>query len=60
MNRLRAQCAQTAADGRFETYKVSLKFDNPVTRMPHGFPIDKAQKEVVEMFGKANGTWQTL
>jgi len=60
MTELRARCAKTAADGRFEPYKVSLKFDNPVTRMPHGFPIDKGQKEVKTMFEKANGTWETL
>jgi aryl-alcohol dehydrogenase-like predicted oxidoreductase len=60
MNALRAKCAETAADGRFEPYKVSLKFDNPVTRMPHGFPIDKTVKEVKEMFKKPYGTWQPL
>jgi hypothetical protein len=58
MNAVRSRCAETAADGRFEIYKVSLKFDNPVTRLPHGFPIDKAQKEVKQLFGKANGTWE--
>jgi hypothetical protein len=26
-----------AADGRFELYKVSLKYDNPEARMAHGF-----------------------
>jgi aryl-alcohol dehydrogenase-like predicted oxidoreductase len=57
MEELRARAAETAADGRFEVYKGSLKFDNPVTRMPHGFPIDKAQKEVKQMFKKASGSW---
>src|SRR4029079_13525601 len=37
MNALRARCAPTAADGRYEPYKVSLSYDNPVTRLPHGF-----------------------
>jgi uncharacterized protein len=60
MDDLRKRCAEKAADGRFEVYKGSLKFDNPVTRMPHGFPIDKKQKEVKSMFEKANGTWETL
>ncbi|HWD20583.1 MAG TPA: aldo/keto reductase [Verrucomicrobiae bacterium] len=60
MEALRARCAATAADGRFEVYKGSLKFDNPMTRLPHGFPIDKAQKEVKTMFEPANGTWETL
>jgi predicted aldo/keto reductase-like oxidoreductase len=60
MDSLRKRCAEKAADGRFEVYKGTLKFDNPVTRMPHGFPIDKKQKEVKSMFEKANGTWETL
>src|SRR5436309_11480369 len=46
MDSLRTRCATAAADGRFELYKVSLRYDNPVTRMPHGFPIDGSQKEV--------------
>ena len=58
MDALRARCAEAAADGRYELYKGTLKFDNPVTRMPHGFPIDKAQKEVKAMFEKANGSWR--
>ena len=31
-------------DGRFELYKVSLKYDNPEARRPHGFPIDSAER----------------
>jgi aryl-alcohol dehydrogenase-like predicted oxidoreductase len=58
MDELRRRCADPAADGRFEPYKVSLKFDNPLTRMPHGFPIDKENKEVKDMFKKANGAWE--
>jgi aryl-alcohol dehydrogenase-like predicted oxidoreductase len=57
MDRLRARCAAPAADGRFELYKVSLRFDNPVTRLPHGFPIDPTQKEVKEMLHRPTGTW---
>ena len=45
---LEQRCAPTAGDGRFELYKVSLKYDNPETRQPHGFPIDMQQKEVKE------------
>ena len=60
MDALRLRCALTAADGRFEPYKVSLKYDNPVTRMPHGFPIDQELKEVKDMFKKANGGWEPL
>lgn len=57
MEALRARCAPTAADGRFEPYKVSLRYDNPMTRMPHGFPFDRTQREVTEMFDKADGPW---
>jgi len=60
MERVRAKCAPYAADGRFEVYKGSLRFDNPMTRLPHGFPIDKAQKEVKKMLTEGNGTWETV
>ena len=58
MNALRARCAPTAADGRYEPYKVSLRYDNPVTRLPHGFPIDSTQREVREMLENGGkGSW---
>ena len=41
--------AEQFADGRFEVYKVSLKYDNPEARLAHNFPIDTEQKEVKEM-----------
>lgn len=60
MNALRARCAPTAADGRYEPYKVSLSYDNPVTRLPHGFPIDHTQREVIEMLDHGGyGSWST-
>jgi uncharacterized protein len=59
MSALRARCAPTAADGRFEPYKVSLRFDNPITRLPHAFPLDHTQKEVAAMLDGGNGTWET-
>jgi aryl-alcohol dehydrogenase-like predicted oxidoreductase len=37
MDELRGRCRSMAADGRFELYKVSLKYDNPEARMAHGF-----------------------
>src|SRR4051794_8060717 len=40
MKALRARCAGAAGDGRHEPYKLSLKFDNPQARLPHGFPLD--------------------
>jgi hypothetical protein len=60
MQALRERCAALAADGRFEPYKVSLKFDNPMTRLPHGFPLDKGEKEVKTMLEKGNGTWEVV
>ncbi len=60
MNALRAKCVAFAADGRFEVYKGSLRFDNPMTRLPHGFPIDQEQKEVKTMLKKGSGTWETV
>ena len=57
MDALRARCAPTAADGRFEPYKVSLRYDNPMTRLPHGFPIDPTEREVVEMLEHGDGPW---
>jgi hypothetical protein len=57
MESLRARCALTAADGRYEPYKVSLRYDNPVTRLSHGFPIDATQREVKEMLEKGDGSW---
>jgi hypothetical protein len=53
---LRDRCASAAGDGRHETYKVSLQFDNPQARWQHGFPLDPTQKEVQEMlFSEAGG-----
>jgi uncharacterized protein len=60
MQALRQRCAIFAADCRFEPYKVSLRFDNPMTRLPHGFPVDRDQKEVKAMLQKGTGTWEAL
>ena len=49
MQALRDRCRKDAADGRFELYKLSLKFDNPEARMAHRFPVDMQQAEVKEM-----------
>ena len=57
MDALRVRCASTAADGRYEPYKVSLRYDNPMTRLPHGFPVDPTQREVAEMMEKGDGPW---
>ncbi len=58
MQELRDRCARPAADGRFETYKVSLRYDNPQARWPHHFPLDQTQKEVQEMFRETPQTKQ--
>ncbi len=55
MQALRDRCAKAAGDGRYEPYKLSLKFDNPQARLPHGFPLDPTQKEVQEMLFKEAG-----
>lgn len=35
---LRTRCAAYAADGRYELYKTSMRFDGPPGREQHGFP----------------------
>ena len=55
MQALRGRCAAAAGDGRYEFYKLSLRYDNPEARLPHGFPLDITQKEVQEMLFKEAG-----
>jgi hypothetical protein len=52
---IRNKCRNGAADGRFELYKVSLKFDNPEARRAHDFPIDAQQTEIKEQLDYATG-----
>ncbi len=56
MTALQQRVAQYAADGRYEPYKVSLKYDNPEARLAHHFPLDMQQKEVKEMIGATQNT----
>jgi aryl-alcohol dehydrogenase-like predicted oxidoreductase len=56
MNELRERCKPDAADGRYELYKLSLKFDNPESRLAHGFPLDTKQSEVQDMLGAPENT----
>src|SRR5581483_11713840 len=56
MDDLRARVREQAADGRFEPYKMSLKFDNPEAREAHEYPLDMQQKEVKEMLGSSENT----
>ena len=55
MKALRDRCAKAAGDGRHESYKLSLRFDNPQARLAHDFPLDSTQKEVQEMLFKEAG-----
>jgi uncharacterized protein len=56
MQALRQRLRPYAADGRFELYKLSLKFDNPEARLAHDFPLDIEQAEVKEMLGASDNT----
>jgi len=56
MQALRDRVRVHAADGRFELYKVSLKFDNPEARLAHEFPLDTKQAEVQEMLMSTENT----
>jgi aryl-alcohol dehydrogenase-like predicted oxidoreductase len=56
MDELRNRCKPYAADGRYELYKLSLKFDNPEARLAHGFPLDTRQSEVQDMLGSPENT----
>ncbi len=56
MQALRDRCRQYAADGHFEIYKLSIKYDNPEARLAHGFPIDEQQMEVKEMLKASDNT----
>jgi len=55
MQGLRDRCAQYG-DGRYELYKVSLKYDNPEARMAHGFPVDTQSKEMKEKLKETDNT----
>jgi len=56
MQALSTRVSGPAADGRFELFKVSLKYDNPEARMAHDFPLDEKQKEVQEMMRSMENT----
>ncbi len=60
MKALEERCRTYAADGRFELYKVSLKFDNPEARLSHQFPLDDQQAEVKEMIKATENTGQAF
>ncbi len=57
---MRDSVKEYAADGRFELYKLSLKFDNPEARLAHDFPLDMQSVEVKEMLQATENTGQSL
>ena len=59
MAALRARCATMAADGRFELYKLSLRYDNPEARRAHGFLTDPDEKETAQGIDYVMGTGDT-
>jgi aryl-alcohol dehydrogenase-like predicted oxidoreductase len=56
MQTVRDRVREYAADGRFELYKLSLKFDNPEARLAHEYPLDMQQVEVKEMVQATDNT----
>lgn len=56
MQSLRDRVRAYAADGRFELYKLSLKFDDPEARLAHRFPLDMQSVEVREMVASSENT----
>jgi hypothetical protein len=56
MQALRERCKHYAADGKFELYKTSIKFDNPEARLAHDFPLDMDSVEVKEMVEETSNT----
>ena len=45
MQALRARCAPSAADGRYELYKVSARHEGPIGRAQHGFPAYREMRD---------------
>jgi aryl-alcohol dehydrogenase-like predicted oxidoreductase len=56
MHSVREKVRMASADGRYELYKVSLKFDNPEARFAHDFPIDTQQMEIKDMLAESKNT----
>ena len=56
MQKLRDRAKPYAGDGQFEMYKVSIKFDNPESRLAHDFPLDLQQIEVRQMVKATDNT----
>jgi aryl-alcohol dehydrogenase-like predicted oxidoreductase len=48
MRAIEDRVKDVAADGHFELYKISIKYDNPQARIAHGFPVDMQSDETKE------------
>jgi uncharacterized protein len=46
MRAIRERCAPYAADGRFELYKTSLRYDDAEARLAHDYPLDRTQADL--------------
>ena len=55
MTELRARCAPTAADGRYEPYKVTIRYDNPRRASRTGSRWTRWNKEVKDMMERGIG-----
>jgi aryl-alcohol dehydrogenase-like predicted oxidoreductase len=40
MHELRERCREYAADGRVELFKLTTKYDGPIGRAQHGYPVE--------------------
>ena len=56
MQALRDRAKKDAGDGRYELYKLSIKFDNPETRYAHEFPQDMQSVEFRQIAKEADNT----
>ena len=60
MQAIRVRAKVHPADGHFELYKTSIKYDNPEARLAHAFPLDSKSVEVEEMLSAAKNTGKTF
>jgi len=56
MDELRDRCKVTPRTAATNFISCRLKFDNPESRLAHGFPLDTKQSEVQDMLGSSENT----
>jgi uncharacterized protein len=56
MQAVRDKVKPVSGDGRFELYKISLKFDNPEARIAHDYILDDQSSEVKDMMAEQKNT----